>query len=81
MIRAFSVGEVRLKSSRDPFEIFAIRMAAAYVKRENLSVWLEAPLSLLRELLHCDIPYCTPRGKPTMIPLPLSELKRRFQAL
>lgn len=81
MIRAFSVGEVRLKSSRDPFELFAIRMAAAYVKRENLSVWLEAPLSLLRELLHCDIPYCTPRGKPTMIPLPLSELKRRFQAL
>ncbi len=81
MIRAFSVGEVRLKRSRDPFELFAVRLAISYVKRENFAPWLADPSLLLRELLRCDIPYCTPRGKPTMIPLPLSELKRRFQAL
>lgn len=81
MIGSFSAGEVRLKRSRNPFELFAGRMATACARRENISAWLENPVPLLRELLRCDIPYCTPSGKPTMIPLPISELKRRFQAL
>ena len=81
MIASFSAGEVRLKRSRNPFELFAGRMATACARRENISAWLENPLPLLRNLLRCDIPYCTPSGKPTMIPLPISELKRRFRAL
>lgn len=81
MIKTFSVGEVRLKRTRDPFELFAGRIAISCARREDTSAWLQNPLQLLHELLRCDIPYCTPRGKPTMIPLPLSEVKRRFQAL
>ncbi len=80
LISTFSSGEVRAKRNRDPYELFAIRLAHQYVRNEDLSCWLQEPMPLLRDLLHCEIPYCTPRGKPTMIPLAFSEIQRRFQA-
>ena len=81
LIEAFSNGETKLKRSRDPYELFAIRLAQRYVMREDMTAWLHHPGQLLHELLHCEIPYCTPRGKPTMIPLSINEIQRRFQAL
>ena len=80
LINSFSAGETRVKRHRDPYELFAIRLAQQYVRKEELSDWLREPLSLMRDLLHCEIPYCTPRGKPTMIPFAFSEIQRRFQA-
>lgn len=80
LISSFSAGETRAKRNRDPYELFAIRLAHQYVRKEDMSGWLSEPMPLLRDLLHCEIPYCTPRGKPTMIPLAYSEIQRRFQA-
>lgn len=80
LIQQFSTGETRLRRARNPFELFAIQMARQYAKQENMNDWLSNPMPLLQDLLHCEIPYCTPRGKPTMIPFPLSEINRRFQA-
>ena len=33
---------------------------------------------LLADLLACDLPYCCPHGRPTMIQLSLAELEKRF---
>jgi len=34
--------------------------------------------ALLRRLLECEMPYCCPRGRPTLVNLGRPELKRRF---
>ena len=33
---------------------------------------------LIRDLLDCDLPYCCPHGRPTMIQISLSELEKKF---
>jgi DNA mismatch repair protein MutL len=33
---------------------------------------------LIRDLLECDLPYCCPHGRPTMIQLSLAELEKKF---
>lgn len=33
---------------------------------------------LVRDLLDCDMPYCCPHGRPTLIQMPYSELERKF---
>lgn len=81
LIRTFSSGEQRLKRNRNPFEPYALQLAKQYAAREDLRPWLQAPLPLLNDLLNCEIPYCTPAGKPTMVPISLNELTRKFQAL
>jgi DNA mismatch repair protein MutL len=40
----------------------------------------EAARRLLRDLLACELPYATPRGRPTMVQMAPTELARRFQA-
>ncbi len=80
LIRTFSAGESRLKRSRNPFEPYALQLARQYAAKEDLRPWLQAPLPLLNDLLNCEIPYCTPAGKPTMVPISLNELTRKFQA-
>lgn len=81
LIHTFSSGEQRLKRNRNPFEPYALQLAKQYAAREDLRPWLQAPLPLLNDLLNCEIPYCTPAGKPTMVPISLNELTRKFQAL
>ncbi|MBQ2814053.1 MAG: DNA mismatch repair endonuclease MutL [Akkermansia sp.] len=80
LLQVFTRGEVRLNRARNPFEPFARQLAQRYAAREDMEPWLQRPLSLLTELLRCEIPYCTPGGKPTLIPFALSEINRRFQA-
>ncbi len=81
LIRSFTTGESKFKRSRNPFEPYAIRIARQYAAREDLRPWMKAPIPLLTDLLRCEIPYCTPDGKPTMVPLTLNELNRKFRAL
>ena len=80
LLQVFTRGEVRLNRARNPFEPFARQLAQRYAAREDMEPWLQRPLPLLAELLRCEIPYCTPGGKPTLIPFALSEINRRFQA-
>lgn len=80
LLQVFTRGEVKLNRARNPFEPFARQLAQRYAAREDMEPWLQRPLPLLAELLRCEIPYCTPGGKPTLIPFALSEINRRFQA-
>ena len=80
LIRSFSAGETRFKRARNPFEPYALRIAKQYAAREDLRPWLQAPVPLLTDLLRCEIPYCTPTGKPTLVPITLNEISRKFQS-
>ncbi len=33
---------------------------------------------LIRDLLDCEMPYCCPHGRPTMIQISLTELEKKF---
>ncbi|MDP9253905.1 MAG: DNA mismatch repair protein MutL, partial [Verrucomicrobiota bacterium] len=33
---------------------------------------------LISDLLECDLPYCCPHGRPTMIQISLTELEKKF---
>lgn len=79
LMNFFVRGEGRVKRSRNPFEPFAIRFSHQYACTESMALWLERPLPLLVDLLRCEIPYCTPTGKPTLIPFAMSEINRKFQ--
>lgn len=82
LLSAFTSGELRFPRAKDknPFELLALRLARLYALREDISPWLREPLRLLSELLRCEIPYCTPHGRPTLLPFALSEIERRFHA-
>ncbi len=79
-IRMFAESDVRLKRGRTPFEPFAVQLARHYVRYEDMSSWFCRPMLLLCDLLRCEIPYCTPSGKPTMVPVSLNEINRKFNA-
>jgi len=53
------------------------RLAAAGAR---LSSGEEAAGLLLKELLACDLPYATPKGRPTIVQMAPGELQRKFQA-
>ena len=80
LLGVFTSGGVRLNRARNPFEPFALQLAHRYAMQEDLTPWLSSPLALLADLLRCEIPYCTPNGRPTLLPFPLSEIERRFSA-
>ena len=80
LIRSFTAGETRFRKSRNPFEPYALRIAKQYAVKEDIRPWLQAPTPLLADLLRCEIPYCTPSGKPTLVPVTLNEISRKFQS-
>lgn len=80
LLRVFTSGEVRLNRARSPFEPFARQLARQYAQQEDVAEYLRNPLPLLAALLECEIPYCSPGGKSTLLPFPMSELNRRFQS-
>ncbi len=81
LLECFSTrGELRLRRAKNPYELFVSTLAHRYAQQENVEQFLLAPQQLLSELLSCEIPYCTPQGKPTMVPISLSEIQRKFQA-
>lgn len=80
LLRVFTTGEVRLSRARSPFEPFARQLARQYAQQEDVAEHLQNPLPLLATLLECEIPYCSPGGKATLLPFPMAELNRRFQS-
>ncbi len=75
-----SRGELRLARSRNPYETFVAKLANQYAAQESIEPFFAAPHQLLGDLLCCEIPYCTPSGKPTLVPISLAEIKRKFQS-
>ncbi len=67
------VGKV---GKRLTFERFAERLAAVGARGEKCRG--EAARALLEELFACDLPYCSPGGRPTLVQISLSELARKF---
>ena len=53
------------------------RLAAAGAR---LPAGEEAARHLLHDLLACELPYVTPRGRPTIVQMAPGELQRKFQA-
>ena len=80
LLRAFTSGEVRLNRARSPFEPFARQLARQYAQQEDIAHYLQNPMPLLATLLECEIPYCSPGGKSTLLPFSMAELNRRFQS-
>ncbi len=76
----FSGGEVRLGRARNPYEPFAMQLARQYARQEDIADLLREPMPLLVDLLRCEIPYCTPGGKPTLFSYSLAEIDRKFQS-
>lgn len=80
LLEQFVSGDVNWKRQRHPFEPFAVHMARQSARQEDTAALLARADRLLAELFACEIPYCTPSGKPTLIPYAMSELQRKFQA-
>lgn len=70
--------DLRKKLKQSPFEPFAHTLSQRYAQAEALEPLLSSAPALLTQLLSCEIPYCTPTGKPTLSPISLHELKRKF---
>ena len=58
------------------FEGFAAQVAKVAARREGWSV--SSLPGLLEELFDCDLPYCDPAGKPTLVQVSYQELDRKF---
>jgi DNA mismatch repair protein MutL len=64
-------------AGREALAASVSRLAASGAK---LPAGEESAMMLLKELLSCDLPYATPKGRPTLTQLSPGELQRRFTA-
>jgi DNA mismatch repair protein MutL len=58
-------------------EMIAKTVCRHAVKANDPLRYLELE-KLIRDLLACDLPYCCPHGRPTMIQISLAELEKKF---
>ncbi len=58
------------------FERFAAELARVGARGGRCRV--ESAQALLDQLFTCDLPYCTPDGRPTIVQMSSSELARKF---
>jgi DNA mismatch repair protein MutL len=58
-------------------EMIAKTVCRHAVKANDPLRYLEVE-KLIRDLLDCDLPYCCPHGRPTMIQISLAELEKKF---
>jgi DNA mismatch repair protein MutL len=58
-------------------EMIAKTVCRIAVKANDPLGFLEVE-KLIRNLLDCDLPYCCPHGRPTMIQISLAELEKKF---
>jgi DNA mismatch repair protein MutL len=58
-------------------EMIAKTVCRHAVKANDPLRYLEVE-KLIRALLDCDLPYCCPHGRPTMIQISLAELEKKF---
>lgn len=76
LIDRITHSEYSKKASRLAFETFAGELASRSAKLEKLDLTHATPL--LKELLRCEVPYCTPSGKPTLVMYSMQEIAKKF---
>ncbi len=59
------------------FEAFAETLASRISRYERCD--MRGVESLLDSLFDCDLPYCTPDGRPTLIQISMKELEKKFK--
>jgi len=59
------------------FEVFAETLSLRVARYERCD--LRGVENLLDELFACDLPYCTPDGRPTLVQISLNELEKKFK--
>jgi len=77
VIRELRVASDRMSSLRLGEDLIATTVCRAAVKANDT---LKEPelRRLLEDLLACDMPYCCPHGRPTLIQIGYAELERKF---
>lgn len=58
------------------YETFIAEIARKSAWKERIAP--HRSQAILKELLACEVPYCTPSGKPTLINYSIPEIKRKF---
>lgn len=76
LIDRLTQSEFSRNARRMAYETFIAEIARKSAWKERISPH-RAP-SILKELLACEVPYCTPEGKPTLINYSIPEIKRKF---
>ncbi|MBL9158301.1 MAG: DNA mismatch repair endonuclease MutL [Verrucomicrobiales bacterium] len=77
VIQEIRVASDRMSSLRLGEDLIATTVCRAAVKAND---FLKEPelRKLLEDLLRCDMPYCCPHGRPTLIQIGYAELERKF---
>lgn len=77
VIEEIRVASDRMSSLRLGEDLIATTVCRAAVKAND---FLKEPelRKLLEDLLACDMPYCCPHGRPTLIQIGYAELERKF---
>lgn len=77
LIEEIRVASDRMSSLRIGEDMIATTVCRAAVKANDV---LKEPelRKLLEDLLACDMPYCCPHGRPTLIQIGYAELERKF---
>lgn len=78
LIDKFTHSEYSRAAKTLAYDEFIKVIAKNSAQKENTSSL--QPVPILKDLLLCEVPYCTPSGKPTLINYSFSEIKRKFGA-
>ena len=65
------------KGKQMTFESFAETLANRVARYEKCD--LRNVEKLLDEMFDCDLPYCTPDGRPTLVQISINELEKKFK--
>jgi DNA mismatch repair protein MutL len=73
-LRSMTASTSRLRMGEDVIA----RTVCRHAIKANDELHLPEVEKLLRDLMACDLPYCCPHGRPTMIQIGYSELEKKF---
>lgn len=76
LVDRLTQSEFSRNAKRVAYETFIGEFARKSAWRECISPH-RAP-AILKDLLACEVPYCTPGGKPTLVNYSIPEIKRKF---
>lgn len=76
LVDRLTQSEFSRNARRMAYETFIAELARKSAWKERISPH-RAP-AILKDLLACEVPYCTPAGKPTLTNYSIPEIKRKF---